>query len=81
MSMHGCAVGAEYQVFFIGTSIFLLHSMGEHSGSVVECLGCGFQPHQRHCVVSLSKTLYPCLVLVQPRETGPDLTEKLLIGT
>ena len=23
--------------------------------------GCGFEPHQRHCVVHLSKTLYPLL--------------------
>ena len=35
--------------------------MREHSGSMVECLtqdrrGRGFKPHQRHCVVSLSKT-------------------------
>ena len=37
----------------------------EHGGSLVECLtgdlgGCWFKP-QRHCVVSLSKTLYPLL--------------------
>ena len=23
--------------------------------------GCGFEPNQRHCIVSLSKTLYPLL--------------------
>ena len=23
--------------------------------------GCGFEPHQRHCIVSLSKTHYPLL--------------------
>ena len=23
--------------------------------------GCGYEPHQRHCIVSLSKTLYPLL--------------------
>ena len=23
--------------------------------------GCGFEPHRRHCVVSLSKMLYPLL--------------------
>ena len=23
--------------------------------------GCGFEPHRRHCIVSLSKTLYPLL--------------------
>ena len=38
----------------------------EHGGSVVECLTrdrrvCGFEPTARHCVVSLSKKLYPLL--------------------
>ena len=38
----------------------------ERGGSVVECLTrdrwvAGFEPHRRHCVVSLSKTLYPLL--------------------
>ena len=34
------------------------------SGSVVEYLTCYRDPHQRHCVVSLSETLVPgCLVL------------------
>ena len=28
--------------------------------------GRGFEPHRRHCVVSLSKNIYPSLVLVQP---------------
>ena len=45
--------------------------------------GCVFK---RHCVVSLSKTLYPLLyivhVLVNPRiKTHPDMAEKLLTGT
>ena len=31
-----------------------------------------------HCVVSLSKTLMHCLVLVQPRKTCPTMTEKVL---
>ena len=44
--------------------------------------GCGFKPHLRRSVVSLSKTHYsnPYLVLVQPRKTRPDITEKLLTG-
>ena len=29
---------------------------------------------------SLSKTIYPSLVLVQPRKTRPCLTERLLMG-
>ena len=39
-----------------------------------------FEPHQCHCVVSLSKNINPSLVLVQPRKTRPFLTEKLLMG-
>ena len=30
--------------------------------------GRGFEPHRCHCVVSLSKTHLPCLVLIQPQE-------------
>ena len=35
-----------------------------------------FQPHQRHCIVSLSKNL----VLVQQRKTRPFITKRLLMG-
>ena len=42
--------------------------------------GSGFEPHQRHCVVSLSKNINPSLVLVQPRKTHPFITERLLMG-
>ena len=41
---------------------------------------CGFEPHRRHCVVSLSKNIYPSLVLVKPRKTRPFITERLLMG-
>ena len=41
----------------------------------------GFEPHQRHCIVPLSKTLILCLVMVQDRKTHPDMTEKMLTGT
>ena len=37
--------------------------------------GHGFEPHRHHCVVSLSN---PCLVLIQPRETRPNITEKIV---
>ena len=40
----------------------------------------GFEPHKRHCVVSLIKNINPSLVLVQPRKTHPFITERLLIG-
>ena len=49
---------------------------------MVECLtqDRGFEPYQRHCVVSLSKNINPSLVLVQPRKTRPFITERLLMG-
>ena len=42
--------------------------------------GRGLEPHRRPCVVSLSKNIYPSLVLVQPRKTRPFITERLLMG-
>ena len=42
--------------------------------------GRGFEPHRRHCVVSLSKNINTSLVLVQPRKTRPFITERLLMG-
>ena len=42
--------------------------------------GRGFEPHQRHCIVSLNKNIDPSLVLVQPRKTRPFITERLLMG-
>ena len=56
--------------------------MWERSGSVVECLtrNGGFEPHRRHCVVSLSKNINPTLELVQPRKTRPFTSERLLMG-
>ena len=39
--------------------------------------GHGFEPQW---VVSLSKNIYPCLVLVQPRKTRPFIAERLLMG-
>ena len=52
------------------------------SGSVLDSRpkGRGFEPHRRHCVVSLSKNINPSLVLVQPRKTRPFITERLLMG-
>ena len=42
--------------------------------------GRGFEPHQRHCVVSLSMNINLSLVLVQPKKTRPFITERLLMG-
>ena len=45
------AVYAFVLVMLVGKCID--HKVGS---SVVECLSRGFEPHQRHCVVALSKT-------------------------
>ena len=52
------------------------------SGGVLDSRPKGrwFEPHRRHCVVSLSKNINPSLVLVQPRKTRPFITERLLMG-
>ena len=52
------------------------------SGKVLDSRPKGrrFEPHRRHCVVSLSKNINPSLVLVQPRKTRPFVTERLLMG-
>ena len=42
--------------------------------------GRGFEPHRRHCGVSLNKNINPSLVLVQSRKTRPYITERLLMG-
>ena len=39
-----------------------------------------FEPHWRHCVVSLSKNMNPSLVLVQPKKSYVFITETLLMG-
>ena len=39
-----------------------------------------FEPQRPHCLVSLSKNINPGLVLVQPRNTPPFITERLLMG-
>ena len=49
--------------------------VGERSGRVLET-----EPHRRHCVVSLSTNINPSLEVVQPRKTGPFITERLMMG-
>ena len=60
----------------------LNHIFSESSGRVLDwrSWGSGFEPHRRHCVVSLSKNINPSLVLVQPRKTRPFIIERLLMG-
>ena len=61
-----------------------MHRLGAQwlSGRVLDLRpkGRGFEPHRRHCFVSLSKNINPSLVLVQPRNTRPFITERLLMG-
>ena len=42
----------------------------ELSGSVINLRlrGCWFEPHRMHCVVSISKTLYPLLSTVRTKK-------------
>ena len=59
--------------------------IGRRSGSVVECLtrdrgAAGSSLTSVTALWSLSKQIYPSLVLVQPRKTRPCLTERLLMG-
>ena len=62
--------------------IYLVMGAQWLSGRVLESRprGRGFELHRRHCVVSLSKTINPSLVLVQPRNICPFTTERLLMG-
>ena len=62
--------------------IFVSRCNTYYSGRVLDSRpkGRGFEPHRRHCVVSLSKNINPSLVLVQPRKTRPFITERLLMG-
>ena len=51
----------------------------EHSGSVVECLtwdrvAAGSSLTSVTVLCSWTRHIYPCLVLVQPRKTRPDIT-------
>ena len=79
----------SFKQFFINVSyhilvasLTLMEGAQSLSGRVLDSrpMGRGFEPHRRHCVVSLSKNINPSLVLVQPRNTRPFITERLLMG-
>ena len=58
----------------------------ECSGSVVECLtgdwrAAGSSLTSVTVLCPWVRYIYPCIVLVQPRKTHPDIIEKLLTGT
>ena len=78
------AVMAILSNFAINSLFFYiyLNNLRELSGRVLDSRPRGriFEPHQHHCVVSLSKNINPILVLVQPRKTRPYITERLLMG-
>ena len=64
------------------THLPIIEGMQWLSGRVLDSSPRGprFEPHRRHCIVSLSKNINPSLVLVQPRMTRPFITERLLMG-
>ena len=73
------------QLNFFPAHKCLFHAqLRERSGLVVECLtpdrGAAGSSLTGVCVVSLSKSINPSLVLVQPRKTRPFITERLLMG-
>ena len=42
--------------------------------------GRAFEPHRRHCIVSLRRHIDPSLVLVQPGKARPYIVERFLMG-
>ena len=77
--------GSVEQSGFIGLLCSGLHGISRvqwHSGRVFgsKPRGRGFNPQSLHCIVSLSKTYNPILVLVHSRETRPYITERLVMG-
>ena len=83
-SYFGCCLSEAYSTISICAYILTETTQGAQwlSGRVLDSRpkGRGFEPHRRHCVVSLSKNIYPSLVLVQHRKTRPFITERLLMG-
>ena len=77
-------LGLVFNVTRVIHVLHVLYSMGAQwlSGRVLysRSKGRGFQPHRRHCIVSLSKNINPSLVLVHHRKTRPFITERLLMG-
>ena len=82
--IHDIEMTSECHVFLHKGYIFIHDLVGAQwlSRRVLDSRpkGPGFEPHRRHCVVSLSKNINPSLVLVQPRKTRPFITKILLMG-
>ena len=81
----------RFKIFASFPTLHCIHmsgtwNIGEQSGSVVECLTWdrGAAAPSLTSVTVLcpwARHIYPCLVLVQPWTTCPDITEKVLTGT
>ena len=85
---------AQATVIYVSHSVALMqsqeikinNSVWERSGSILECLTrdqskrllVRASPASLFCV--LEQDINPCLVLVQPRTTRPDITEKCSLG-
>ena len=79
MGVLGLGGGGEKGVVEAKEDIKQLTKKGAQwfSGRVLDSRprGRGFEPHRRHCVVSLSKNINSSLVLVLPRKIRPFITE------
>ena len=62
------------------SSVASFHLMWERSALDSRPRDRGFEPHRRHCVVSLSKSINASLVLVQRRKSHSFVTERFLMG-
>ena len=72
---------SSFGILFLERIISRLAGAQWLSGRVLDLIlkGHRFVPHQRHCVVSLSKNINPSLVLVQLRKTRPYIAERFLM--
>ena len=82
--------GFTYDRVFLGTQNSVIQGLNtvcmEPSGSVVECLtrdrrATGWRLTSITKLCPWARHINPCLVLVQPRKTRSDITERLLTGT
>ena len=67
--------------YFYSVAMHVFPGNRERSGSVVECLTRGIEPHRRHCVVSLSKTHKPKLSTGSTQEDPSLHNWKIVDGT
>ena len=75
-----------YDYVEAGTPTCHLMILWERSGLVVECLtqdrrAAGSSLTGVTAICPSARHVNPCFVLVQPRKTHPDISERLLTGT